>query len=216
MPFDPCRAVLIGGDTLLLECGDLWLDKGHHIAAVVSDAPRVRDWAARRSLRALAVRDHAPLLETETFDYLFSITHLALLPDSVLRLPRRAAINFHDGPLPKYAGLNAPAWALMRGETSYGISWHEIRGGIDEGDILKQRSFDIAPGETALRLNTRNFAAAIESFGELVDELTQGRVARTPQNLSERSYFAKHARPPAAATLRFDRSARELVALVRG
>ena len=38
------------------------------------------------------------------------------LPESVLRAPRQLAINFHDGPLPRYAGLNAPVWALLHGE----------------------------------------------------------------------------------------------------
>ena len=38
--------------------------------------------------------------------------------DEVLRLPRRMAINFHDGPLPRYAGLNTPVWALLNGETA--------------------------------------------------------------------------------------------------
>ncbi|HEY2732751.1 MAG TPA: formyltransferase family protein, partial [Polyangiales bacterium] len=210
------RAVLIGADSLLLECGDVLLDKGHDVVAVLSDAPKVRAWSARRGLRALATSECLMQLAPESFDYLFAITHLAILPDALLALPRLGAINFHDGPLPRYAGLNAPAWALMRGETRYGISWHEIRGGIDEGDILKQREFEIAPGETSLSLNTRNFAAAIESFSELVDELAQGRSTRTAQDLSRRSYFGKHLRPQASALLAFDRPARELAALVRG
>jgi natural product biosynthesis luciferase-like monooxygenase protein len=216
MSLDPFRVVLIGADSLLLECGDVLVDKGHSVTAVVSDAARVRDWASRRGLRVLALQDYAHTLQDDPFDYLFAITHLALIPESVLALPRRAAINFHDGPLPRYAGLNAPAWALMHGETSYGISWHEIRGGIDEGDILKQRVFEVAPGETSLSLNTRNFAAAIESFSELVDELADNRVQRTPQDLEQRSYFGKYARPGAGAILQFERPANELVALVRG
>ncbi len=30
------------------------------------------------------------------------------------------AINFHDGPLPRYAGLNTPAWAIINGEAEHG------------------------------------------------------------------------------------------------
>jgi natural product biosynthesis luciferase-like monooxygenase protein len=220
LPNASFRAVLIGADSLLLECGDVLLDKGHALVAVVSDAPRVQAWAAKRGLRTLSLQAYAPLLAAESFDYLFAITHLAILPDTVLAMPRRAAINFHDGPLPRYAGLNAPAWALIHQEREYGITWHEIRGGlqgggIDEGDILKQRNFEIARGETSLSLNTRNFAAAIESFSELVDELAAGTSTRRPQDLSQRSYFGKHLRPPAAALLDCDQPARELVATIR-
>src|SRR5690606_12696997 len=85
--------------------------------------------------------------------WLFAITHLAILPPEVIAAPSGGAVNFHDGPLPAYAGLNAPAWALINGETTYGISWHEITPGVDEGDVLVQRLFELAPQETSLSLN---------------------------------------------------------------
>ncbi|MET0387248.1 MAG: MupA/Atu3671 family FMN-dependent luciferase-like monooxygenase [Polyangiales bacterium] len=216
------RAVFVGADSLLMECAERWLEQGHGISAVLSDTPRIRSWAERRGLRVLALRDYHTLGATRTesgehtsFEYLFSVTHLAILPDDLLALPLRAAINFHDGPLPRYAGLNAPAWALLHGEREYGISWHEIRGGIDEGDLLKQRLFEIAPDETSISLNTRNFALAIEAFGELVEELGRDAAQKTPQDLRLRSYFGKHQRPDAACLLDFTRPASELAALVR-
>ncbi|HKU40594.1 MAG TPA: formyltransferase family protein, partial [Polyangiales bacterium] len=211
------RAFLIGADSLLLECASLLLERGHDLAGIVSDAPRVRSWARQHGVRTLSLAEYAQVLAAEPFDYLFSITHLALIPEAVLRLPRRAAINFHDGPLPRYAGLNAPAWALLRGEREYGISWHLILpgGGIDEGDVLKQRLFELADGETSLSLNTRNFAVAIECFAELVDELAAGTAQPAAQDLSVRSYFGKHLRPEAACVLDLERPAAELAALVR-
>ena len=47
------------------------------------------------------------------FDWLLSVANLDMLPEAVLRLPSRGAVNFHDGPLPRYAGLNAPVWARI-------------------------------------------------------------------------------------------------------
>ena len=44
-------------------------------------------------------------------------------PD-VLAKARLGGINFHDGPLPRYAGLYVTAWALMNRETSHGVTWH--------------------------------------------------------------------------------------------
>ena len=58
-----------------------------------------------------------------------------MIPDPVLALAARGAINFHDGPLPRYAGLNAPVWAILNREPAHGVTWHLIEGGIDEGDI---------------------------------------------------------------------------------
>jgi natural product biosynthesis luciferase-like monooxygenase protein len=211
---------LIGGDNLLLECAERLTARGHEIRGIVTATDRIAAWARKRNI---PVVDAGPrgmgdgyktALAERPFDYLFAITHLAMLPDDVVRLPRKGAINFHDGPLPRYAGLNAPAWALMNRETRYGISWHVIESGIDTGDLLEQRMFDIAPQETSLSINTRCFELGIESFDELIGKIETGTVTRTPQGTEGRSVFMRSQRPPLACFLDFTRPAEELEALV--
>ena len=95
--------------------------------------------------RTLAASDVA-------FDWLFSIANLEMIPESVLARAKAGAVNFHDGPLPRYAGLNAPVWAILAGETAHGITWHMIEGGIDEGDVLavwSERGLGQAQGRAA-------------------------------------------------------------------
>ena len=214
----PLRCVLIGADSLLIECGELLRSRGHEVVAVVAGAAKVADWGRRLGLQVLDASGSAWVDELRgvPFDHLLAITHLAILPDEALGLATRSSINFHDGPLPRYAGLNAPAWALINGETTYGISWHEITSGIDEGDLLKQQMFEVSPAETSLSINTRNFEAAIDSFAELVDELAPGTVQRTPQDLStSRTTYKRNDRPAALCRLDWRRSAVELERLVR-
>lgn len=210
------RCYMIGADTLLMECGDVLLKEGHDICGVISSNPRVARWAAERDLEVLDAKDDygAAMADTE-FDYLFAITHLAIIPEQVLRLPRVMAINFHDGPLPRYAGLNAPVWALMAGEERYAITWHQITAAVDEGDILKQVPFDIADDETALSLNTKCMVHALESFPDLVGELAGGTVKRLAQDLDQRSYFGRHDRPDAACMVDWSAPARRVDAFVR-
>mgnify|MGYP003681959118 CR=1 FL=1 len=126
----------------------------------------------------------------------------------------KGAVNFHDGPLPRYAGLNAPVWAQINGEQAHGITWHMIEAGIDEGDILAQATFPIAADDTALTLNTRCYEAAIETFPGLVDQLATGAPTRLAQDLSQRSYFGLHARPAQAAVLDFAQPTEDLLRLV--
>ena len=211
---------LIGADSLLIECGEILLAKGHRIPVVAAGAPRVARWARAKGIEVVDAT--IPMVQWQgelarhSFEWLFAITHLSILPDAVLQLPTKGALNFHDGPLPKYAGLNTPAWALLRGETEYGISWHSVTSGVDEGDILKQRLFDLAPSETSLSLNTRNFEAAIETFDELVEELATGSETRTPQDLTaERYTFMRSDRPEAFAVLDWRRPAEELERTIR-
>ena len=215
------RCALVGADSLLIECGEALLGKGHEIVAVAAGSRRVADWATSKQLTVIdatgPVAHWEPELATHSFEWLFAITHLALLPDSVISLPTKGAINFHDGPLPGYAGLNTPAWALINGEDGYGITWHMITSGIDEGDVVAQARFDVAEGETSLSLNTRNFEAAIATFGVLVDDITAGTLTSTPQDTSatHRTY-SRHDRPAALAVLDWRRPAVELDRLVRG
>ncbi|MBP6738181.1 MAG: peptide synthetase, partial [Rhodobacteraceae bacterium] len=206
-------ALLIGNETLTHQCGAALLARGHRIAAVVTRHAEVRKWAAGAGLRVVAPGDWAAL-DGLSVDWLLSVANLSVIPAQVLALASRGAVNFHDGPLPAHAGLNAPVWALLAGEARHGIAWHLIAGGVDEGDVLEARSFDIAPNETALTLNTRCFEAAMESFPALLAQLESG-LRPVPQDLSRRSLHLRSDRPAAMGRLDFSRPAEEVARMVR-
>ena len=212
----PFSCLLIGNESLLVGCGDALLEHGHDIRGVVSKDRGILDWAAAKGVAM--IEDIAALksqYKGGDFDWLFSIANLEIIPDEVLALPGLGAINFHDGPLPRYAGLNTPVWALMGGETRYGVTWHMLETGIDTGDIVEQAMFDVATDETAFSLNSKCYAAAMDSFGAVLAQLESGQVAGTPQTLGARSYFARDDRPDGAGRLDFTRSAQALSQLVR-
>ncbi|UWQ31924.1 LLM class flavin-dependent oxidoreductase [Leisingera sp. M527] len=202
---------LIGNESLLIGCAEALLARGHQIRAVVSQDPDIRSWADGKGL---------PLLDTQQqlpggFDWLLSIANLTVIPDKVLAQAAKGAVNFHDGPLPHYAGLNTPNWALINGEPQHGITWHLVTSGVDEGDILAQRLFDVAADETAFSLNSKCYAAAMDSFGEVMAQLETGDLNRQPQDLSQRRVFARSDRPAAGGLLDISRPAAELARLVR-
>ena len=208
--------ILIGNESLLIGCAGHLLDQGHDIRAVITRNADIREWATMRDLPVLTeIADLPEFAADMAFDWLLSIANLDLIPDDVLALPERGAVNFHDGPLPRYAGLNTPAWAILNGEARHGITWHLIENGIDTGDILQQRLFDIAPDETAFSLNSKCYAAAMDSFPSLLAQLASGDLTPVPQDAGARSYFARDDRPDAAGLLDFTRPARELAAQVR-
>ncbi|PZQ51493.1 MAG: peptide synthetase [Rhodovulum sulfidophilum] len=209
--------LLVGDESLLARCGEILLERGDAIAGVVTRAPEIRAWAEGRGLGVEPWgADLADRLCDVRFDWLLSIANLTLIPEPVLALARRGAVNFHDGPLPTYAGINAPVWAILNREAGHGITWHRIAAGIDSGGILGQRIFPITPDETALSLNAKCFAAAIESFPEVAGALEAGVPEGWPQDPARRSYFARDRRPEAGALLDLARPAAELAALVRG
>jgi methionyl-tRNA formyltransferase len=209
-------SVIIGEGTLTLQCAEVLLDRGHEIRAIISSDGPMIDWARTKGIpHLLPSADLMPFLCQEAFDYLFSIVNFYIVPQELLDLPRRCAINFHDALLPRYAGTYATSWALMHRETTHGVTWHVMTDVVDAGDILKQRRVEITEGDTAYTLNMKCYEAAIQSFPELVDELSQGRVSRSPQNLEERTYFAHYQRPVAAGVISWNRSADDIDAFVR-
>ncbi|MEM9787666.1 MAG: AMP-binding protein, partial [Pseudomonadota bacterium] len=209
-------AVIIGNESLAIQCSEMLRDAGHRIAAVVTRNQDIADWAKAADLKVISSdSDLATELGGLDFDWLLSIANLDMIPDAVLALPKRGAVNFHDGPLPRYAGLNAPVWALLAGEAEYGISWHMIAGGVDEGGLLAQSFFDVSPDETVLTLNTKCYAAAIDSFPTVLEKLASDAPVVTEQDLSQRSYFAKNDRPAGAGRIDFTQTARTITTLVR-
>lgn len=215
MPEQVSSCYLAGGESLLIHCAEAWLARGHAVRGIISATPQIVSWAAERGLPVIAPGKGLAERLTEPFDYFFSITNLTVIPPEVIAKAKKVAINFHDGPLPRYAGLYATAWALLEREPRHGITWHAMTDDVDAGAMYHQTLFELAPDETSYSLNTRCYEAAIESFGPLVDALTTGRAEPRAQPLAVKHYFARHKRPDAAGTLRWDLDAAALEAVVR-
>ncbi|WP_283772466.1 formyltransferase family protein, partial [Bradyrhizobium sp. sBnM-33] len=189
---------------------------GHVIGAILSADAIFRDWAARANILCVgSVEELSMLLNTEPVDWIFSVANPFMLPADVFGRVRRGAFNYHDGPLPRYAGTHATSWALLAQETEYAVTWHRIDDGVDTGDLVVQRQLLIAPTDTALTLNLKCYEAAVEGFRELLTGLANGELNTCPQALVDRSYFSRRRRPDAAGCLRWDRSAQDLSAITR-
>jgi natural product biosynthesis luciferase-like monooxygenase protein len=212
----PFSCFLIGTESLLIGCAESLRESGQQILGVITDEPSIVAWCQERGIRVVSPKgDYTPILAEQPFDYLLSITNLTIIPAAALKLPRRGAVNFHDGPLPRFGGLYAPAWALMAGESEYGITWHQMTSAVDEGDILLQRRFAINAGETSLTLNTKCFEAGLESFPELVEILAGSGTPPIKHALDKSTYHGLGDRPRALASLDWSRPASELAALIR-
>ena len=132
-------------------------------------------------------------------------------PAALLEVPRLGAWNLHPGPLPRYAGLNAPSWAIYHGERSHGVTVHRMERGIDTGDIAYQDCFPIEETDTGLSLSLR---CAERGVG-LVQRLLQDAPAirRRPQDATLRSYFGRAA--PQGGRIDWHSPARRIYDFVR-
>jgi natural product biosynthesis luciferase-like monooxygenase protein len=208
-------AWFVGEGSLLIQAAETWIGSGHRVLGIGSRESNVVSWAKERGVSVVAPSAIADSLRAEPFEFLFSVVNLTMLDESLITLPTKLAVNFHDGPLPRYAGVNAPVWALLNDEREYGITWHEMTREADTGAILVQRRFEVAPDETSFSLNAKCFTAGMETFRELTAAITDGTLQPVAQDLSLRTYFGFYDRPAHAQVIAFDEPAEQIERMTR-
>ena len=77
-----------------------------------------------RTWPAETVKDpaFAEVIRDAEVDLLLNVHSLFVIKPEIVAAPRWGSFNLHPGPLPRYAGLNAPSWAIYRGERSHGVT----------------------------------------------------------------------------------------------
>lgn len=135
------------------------------------------------------------LLTDADLDYIVSANNHLIFKAPHLATARKAVINFHNGPLPHYAGLNPCSWALLNGETRYGVTWHLVDEGIDTGGIVLQQLFPIPGDATVIELIAQCIDTGLDLFPILADKMLSGAMQTTQQTAPERSYYGAKDRP---------------------
>lgn len=187
------------------------LEKKHDLLGAISSSENIKHWCMTHSVKYFETLDEFESNKPDLpLDILFSIGNEHILSESVLNYPKIGAINYHNSPLPKYAGLYATSWAILHGETEHAITWHWMRSHIDAGDILKQPQFTIDQGETALTLNLKCYEHAVHAFSELVDELATQSETSTQQDLSLRTYYGLKDKPKYLGFISWEFSAEKI------
>ena len=104
------------------------------------------------------------------------------------RFPRARFFGFHYSPLPTYRG-NAPlVWQILRGESRLGVSFFRFGSGVDDGDLVDQRMFDLGPDETIADALQRAEAVCLEMARGCLPPLLAGSLEVHPQADGQVSY----------------------------
>jgi len=205
----------IGDDNLTLQCAEIVLKNEHKILGIISKSSKIASWCASNSVPYINGIKEFENKHQQPFDYLFSIVNSEILSSELLKRPSKYAINYHNSPLPKYAGLYATTWAILNNETRHAISWHIMDEVVDAGAILKQPLFSVNEQETALSLNLKCYEQAIHSFRDLVKELVTATTSPKKQNLSSRSYYGLKDKPGNFGFISWEQSAEDIDRLCR-
>lgn len=169
-------------------------------------APRVTVDNVNDETAIRALRDVHP-------DIVFSANNWDVFHREMLDIPADGVVNFHNGPLPAYRGVNVPSWAIFNGEKHHSVSWHYAQESVDTGDLVATASFDLNDDETAISLIFRCIDAGIGLLPGLLDRYVEGTLTPVPQR-GEAHYY-RAADVPNDGYLDFTTDFGRLSALVR-
>ena len=124
-------------------------------------------------------------------DILLNVHSLYLIRPEILEAVRIGSFNLHPGPLPFYAGMNAPSWAIFNNEARHGVTLHWMEAGIDTGAIAYQALFDIGPKDTGLTVSTKCVRLGLPLIQNLLEAISNDPAAipKQQQDFSERHYY---------------------------
>jgi len=137
------------------------------------------DVAEPESLRDPGVLERLAALRP---DLLVVVAFGQILPESVLALPPRGAVNVHASLLPRWRGAAPIARAILAGDTVTGVSTMQMERGLDTGPILLERRCDIGPDETAGELTARLAGLGADLLIETLEGIERGIVSPEPQD----------------------------------
>ncbi len=108
-----------------------------------------------------------------------------MLPEVVWNMPPEGTINLHGSLLPNYRGAAPINWAVINGEKETGVTTFRLKHEIDTGNILLQKSFPIAPDETAGEVHDRMKLIGADLLVETLKGIEAGTLKGVPQQYSE-------------------------------
>jgi methionyl-tRNA formyltransferase len=106
----------------------------------------------------------------------------------LLPIPKLGWINLHASLLAKYRGAAPINWAIVNGESRTGLTTMRIDAGMDTGEMLLQREFEIGARETAPQLAARMAGFGAPLMTDTLRGLAAGTITPRAQNHAEASY----------------------------
>lgn len=193
------KIIFLGTPEFAVESLDRIISQGYDVRAVVTMPDKtagrghkllqsdVKKYALTKGLDVLQPRnlkDPEFIARLKSYDAdLFVVIAFRMLPEAVWSMPRLGTFNLHASLLPRYRGAAPINRAVMNGETTTGVTTFFLKHDIDTGDIIAQKSIDIAPDENAGSVHDRLMHLGADMVAETLDMIvaSDGNIRTSPQ-----------------------------------
>lgn len=121
-------------------------------------------------------------------DVIVVVAYGQILPENILNIPKYGCINVHGSLLPKYRGAAPIQWSILNGDKVTGVTTMYMEKGLDTGDILETKEYEIGINDTAGEV----FDTLAEMGGKLIldtlEKAEKGQLHPIKQDDSKSSY----------------------------
>ena len=125
-------------------------------------------------------------------DVIVTAAYGQILSEEFLGIPSIATINIHPSELPKYRGATPVPAALLDGLSATAVTILFTVKKLDAGNIITQKSFDIASDETGGQLTRRLFEASGPLLLDAIHTITTNpNFLGEPQHEAEATFCKK-------------------------
>lgn len=177
----------------------------------------VKKLAMEHTLLVLQPQDikesYQEILDLEP-DLILTCAYGQILPKELLDAPKYGCINVHASLLPKLRGGAPIHRAIMNGHKETGITIMYMGIGMDDGDMIRQKSVEITDTETASSLHDKLSIVGRDLLLETLPDILSGNITRTKQDASEATYAFNIKRED--ERIDFNKTKKQIYNLVRG
>ena len=202
------KIVYLGSGEFGVECLDALSISEHDLRFIVTQPPNpagrgrkpqptpVAHWANMHSIPFIEVDNVNSSEVVEKIDgyepdLIVVIAFGQKIGNELINLPPKGSINVHASLLPKYRGAAPINWAIIKGETTTGISIITLSEKMDAGKILAQSQTDIASNETAGQLHDRLAKIAAPLLLDVLEKIANGTAVYIEQDHDEATLAPK-------------------------
>jgi methionyl-tRNA formyltransferase len=163
------------------------------------------------SVKGKRLNDYYDILNDIHPDLILVLGWYYMIPEKIRSLARLGAWGIHSSLLPEYAGGAPLVWAIISGEKETGVTLFRMDDGVDSGEIIRQKRFDIDFQDTIKEVYEKATEASKEILFETLTHIDS--VNFIPQDKSRIKIYPQ--RKPEDGEIDWNKPANELYNFIR-
>ena len=199
-------------------------DKEIHISFICarheSTDQTLRDFSVKNNIDYFAHEnvnsdEFISIIKKYNCDLFVSMSFNQIFKSKIINLTKYKIINCHAGKLPFYRGRNVLNWVLINDEKEFGITVHYVDKGIDTGNIILQKSFQVTDQDNYKTLLNKAYIECANILYDAILMFKKGKVKSYKQSELNLEGFYCKGRKEGDEILNWNQTSREIFSFVR-